>query len=200
VKIYCDVYDTNKTGSSSCDWIYSQLAAHSLIITLTQRQYSDVSCLHTLESTVAQALGFSVSTSRFPATDLDAQIVSLTLQIFHINLLVTKTVFSTHADNLIAHTLLELNCLQSLLSTLESDMRRTQRRVLLRVSSLKLRGPSLLLRYPLLPCNLPTQGSAKQGERRESKNRQRSATVVQSRSLRFLISITSRIGRLRHNI
>jgi hypothetical protein len=72
---------------------------HTLIITLTQRQYSAVSHLHTLQSTVAHALGFPVSTSRFPAMDLDAQTVSLTLQIFHVNLLVTETVFSTHADN-----------------------------------------------------------------------------------------------------
>jgi hypothetical protein len=81
-----------------------------------------------LQSTVAHALGFSVSTS-LPAMDLDAQTLNLTLQIFHVNLPVTEAVFSTHAYNSLrtrtkladlystrtAHTLLELHCLQSLL-------------------------------------------------------------------------------------
>jgi hypothetical protein len=53
-----------------------------------------MSRLHQLQFTVAHALGFSVSTSRFPGTDLDAQTVSLTLQIFHVNLLFTEAVFS----------------------------------------------------------------------------------------------------------
>jgi hypothetical protein len=34
-------------------------------------QYSVISHLHTLQSTVAHALGFSISTSRLLATDLD---------------------------------------------------------------------------------------------------------------------------------
>jgi hypothetical protein len=80
-------------GSSSDDWIYSQLVTHSVVITLTQRQYSAVSHLHQLQFTVAHALGFSVSTSRFPATDLDANYNSLTLQVLHINLLFTEAVF-----------------------------------------------------------------------------------------------------------
>jgi hypothetical protein len=29
--LYCDVYSADKTGSSSDDWIYSQLVTHSLI-------------------------------------------------------------------------------------------------------------------------------------------------------------------------
>jgi hypothetical protein len=41
---------------------------------------------------------------------------------------------------------------------------------------------------------------AKRGEGRESKKRQRSATVAQSRSLRFLNFSSSRMGRLRHSI
>jgi hypothetical protein len=77
---YCDVYATNKTGSSSDDWIYYQLVTHSLIIALTHRQYSVISRLYTLLFTVANPLGFSVATSRFPATDLEAQTVSLTLE------------------------------------------------------------------------------------------------------------------------
>jgi hypothetical protein len=43
-------------------------------------------------------------------------------------------------------TVLELHCLQSLVWTLESEMRRRQRCVLLRVTPLRSRGPSLLLR------------------------------------------------------
>jgi hypothetical protein len=38
------------------------------------RQYSAVSHLHTLQSTVAHTLGFSRSTSRLPAVDVDAQL------------------------------------------------------------------------------------------------------------------------------
>jgi hypothetical protein len=75
--IYCDVYATNKTGSSSDDWIYYQVVTPSLIITRTHRLYSAVSHLHQLQSTVAHALGFSPSASRFPATDLDAQIITI---------------------------------------------------------------------------------------------------------------------------
>jgi hypothetical protein len=68
------VYATNKTGSSSDDGIYYQVVTHSLLITLTQWQYNAVSHLHQLKFTVAHALGFSVHTSRFPATDVDAQL------------------------------------------------------------------------------------------------------------------------------
>jgi hypothetical protein len=70
---------TNKTGSSSDDWIYSQLVTQSLVITPRYSLYSAVSRLHQLQFTVAHALGFSRSTSRLPATDLDRQTVSLTL-------------------------------------------------------------------------------------------------------------------------
>jgi hypothetical protein len=52
----------------------SSWVTHSLIITLTHRQYSVISRLHSLQSTVAHALGISRSTSRLPATDLDAQL------------------------------------------------------------------------------------------------------------------------------
>jgi hypothetical protein len=97
--------------------------------------------------------------------------------------------------------LLELHCLQSLLWTTESDMRRTQRRVLLRVTSLRLRGPSLLLRHPVLPRQLSNaRCGAKRGEGRGGKTGQRSATVAQSRSLGFLNFSSSRMGRLRHTI
>jgi hypothetical protein len=54
-------------------FISSWLHTHSLI-TLTQWQYSAVSHLHQLQSTVAHALGLSIHTSRLLATDLDAQL------------------------------------------------------------------------------------------------------------------------------
>jgi hypothetical protein len=108
---YCDMYATNKMGSSSDDWIYSQLVTHSLIITRKHRQYSAMSRLHQLQFTVAHALGFPHSTSRLPAADVDANYNSLTLQVLHINLLFTEAVFSTYVDSsyLTAHTLLVLH-------------------------------------------------------------------------------------------
>jgi hypothetical protein len=51
--MYCDVYATNKTGSSSEDWIYYRVVIHLLLITLTHRQYSTISHLHNLQFTVA---------------------------------------------------------------------------------------------------------------------------------------------------
>jgi hypothetical protein len=45
-------------------------------------------------------------------------------------------------------------------------MRRMQHRVLLHVMSLRLHGPTLLLRHPVLPRNLAMQGSTKGGEAR----------------------------------
>jgi hypothetical protein len=47
---------------------------HIHLITLTHRQYSAISHLHNLQSTVAHTLGFSVFTSHL-VTDLDAQTV-----------------------------------------------------------------------------------------------------------------------------
>jgi hypothetical protein len=51
-----------------------QVVTHSLLITLIHRLYNAVSHLHQLKFTVAHSLGFSVHTSRFPATDVDAQL------------------------------------------------------------------------------------------------------------------------------
>jgi hypothetical protein len=68
------VYAANKTGSISDDWIYYQLVKQTLTITLIQWLYSAVSHLHSSQSTAAHALGFSVHTSRLPATDLEAQL------------------------------------------------------------------------------------------------------------------------------
>jgi hypothetical protein len=68
------VYATNKTGPISDDRIYYQLGyALSRNYTYTQA-IQFISRLRTLESAVAHALGFSVHTSRLPATDLDAQL------------------------------------------------------------------------------------------------------------------------------
>jgi hypothetical protein len=75
--IYCDAYVTNKTGSSLDDWIYYQLVMHSLIITLKHGQYSAMSRLHQLQFTDAHALGFSLSTSRLLAAEVDAQILTV---------------------------------------------------------------------------------------------------------------------------
>jgi hypothetical protein len=63
----------------------------SLIITSKYSLYSVISHLHNSQFTVAHHL---------PVSDLYAPTVnSLTLQIFHVNLLFTEAVFSTHADN-----------------------------------------------------------------------------------------------------
>jgi hypothetical protein len=112
------VYATNKTGSGSVSTSDTNVTRTPLIRRVLVRMIGFIIRwlqthshlrlhtgntvlfrLHSLQSTVAHALGFSVSTNRFPATDLDAETVSLTLQIFHVNLLVTEAVFSTHADN-----------------------------------------------------------------------------------------------------
>jgi hypothetical protein len=69
---YCGVYATIKTGSSSDDWIYYQAVTHSLINYTYTMAIQFISRLHQLKSTAAHALGFSVHTSRFPATDVDA--------------------------------------------------------------------------------------------------------------------------------
>jgi hypothetical protein len=36
--MYCGVFATNMTGSSSDDWIYYQVVTHSLLITLIHRR------------------------------------------------------------------------------------------------------------------------------------------------------------------
>jgi hypothetical protein len=66
----------------------SSWVTHLLLITFRYRPYSAVSDLHHLQTTVTHALGFSVSTSHFPAADLNTGIITVslshTLQIFHI--------------------------------------------------------------------------------------------------------------------
>jgi hypothetical protein len=78
VSWYCDVlvvHATNKMGSSSDDWFYEQLVTHSLLITLTYKQYSAIAGLHNLQNTVARALVRPVSTSRLPVTALNTQTI-----------------------------------------------------------------------------------------------------------------------------
>jgi hypothetical protein len=83
--------------------------SHALLITLAHRWYSAISLLHQLQFTVAHALGFSVSTSRFPATDLDTQTVTVSLQFLHM-----KKIFqshkSSHGDELSSSTSLHFTC------------------------------------------------------------------------------------------
>jgi hypothetical protein len=55
-------------GSRSDNWILLVLRLQVLLITLN---YNAIAILHTFQLTVAHALGFSVSTSRLLATDLN---------------------------------------------------------------------------------------------------------------------------------
>jgi hypothetical protein len=66
---------TYKTGSGLDDWIYW----HPIHSARDYKQYSAIADLHTLQFTVAHALGFSVFTSRILAVDFIT--VSLSLQI-----------------------------------------------------------------------------------------------------------------------
>jgi hypothetical protein len=47
ILIYCGVYATNKTGSSSDDWIYYQVVTHSLINYTYSMAIQFISRLHT---------------------------------------------------------------------------------------------------------------------------------------------------------
>jgi hypothetical protein len=67
------VHATNKMGSSWDDWIFTSWVTHSLLVTLTHRQYSAIADIHTFQFTVAHAIGFSPSTSRILATNFDTQ-------------------------------------------------------------------------------------------------------------------------------
>jgi hypothetical protein len=104
------VYATNKTGSSSDDWIYYQMVTHSLInytYTMAIEFYLSFTpirvhrCTHTL---VVSQRRISKHTCK-----------SYTLQIFPINLLFTEAVFSTHADNSLRTKLADLYSTRALL-------------------------------------------------------------------------------------
>jgi hypothetical protein len=58
------------TGPSSYDWILLARWLQSLLITLS---YNAIAILYSLQFTVAHALGYSVSTSRLLATDLNTE-------------------------------------------------------------------------------------------------------------------------------
>jgi hypothetical protein len=64
------------------------LVTHSLLITFKYRQNSAIVHLHTFQFTGAGTMGFFVSTCCFPATDLNTQTITVslnhTLQILHI--------------------------------------------------------------------------------------------------------------------
>jgi hypothetical protein len=51
----------------------SSLVTHSLLVTLTRRQYSAVADIHTFQFTIAHTLGFSLSSSHLLAMDFDTQ-------------------------------------------------------------------------------------------------------------------------------
>jgi hypothetical protein len=57
----------------------SSYVTHSHLITLTYKQYSAIAQLRTLQFTVAHAVGFSLSTSRLLATDLDTGVITVSL-------------------------------------------------------------------------------------------------------------------------
>jgi hypothetical protein len=80
---YWVVHATNKTGSSSDDWIYKQLVTHPLLITLTYKSHSSLADLHHLQTTVAHALGFFLSTSHLLATDLDTQTATVSHSVYY---------------------------------------------------------------------------------------------------------------------
>jgi hypothetical protein len=69
------VHVTNITGPSPDDWIYWHFRLQPLLITL---KYSATTDLHTLQTTVAHALGFFIYTSRLLATDLNTHLVPMT--------------------------------------------------------------------------------------------------------------------------
>jgi hypothetical protein len=66
--VTCKVFRVSyKTGLGWDDWIYCTLYIHT---TRDYRQYSAIADLHAFQFNIANALGFSVFTSRILATDL----------------------------------------------------------------------------------------------------------------------------------
>jgi hypothetical protein len=61
---------TEITGSSSDDWIYWHFG---YTLSLNYSSHSAIADLHNLQFAVGHALGFSVSTSRLLATDLNTE-------------------------------------------------------------------------------------------------------------------------------
>jgi hypothetical protein len=74
-KEYCGVYATNKTGSMSDDWIYYQVVTHSLVnYTYTQSIQCCLSYTPVKVRCCTRTRIHLFHTSRFPATDLEAQL------------------------------------------------------------------------------------------------------------------------------
>jgi hypothetical protein len=94
------------TGSSPDDWILLARRLRSLLITLN---YNAIAIPRTLQSTVAHALGFSVSTSRLLATGLNREISTSThYQVF---LLLRLQALCTNLYSATLHSsLTALNC------------------------------------------------------------------------------------------
>jgi hypothetical protein len=94
------------TGSSSDDWIFGTLVTISLNH-IYYRQYSAIADLHTLQFTNAHALGFSVSTSRLLATDLNTNchfksprsllLILSSITLYSSVLIGTQLIFTIHA-------------------------------------------------------------------------------------------------------
>jgi hypothetical protein len=65
---------TKMTGSNSDNWIYWHFG---YTLSLNHSQYSDITDLHTLQFTVAHALGVSIFTNGLLATDLNTETSNL---------------------------------------------------------------------------------------------------------------------------
>jgi hypothetical protein len=82
----------------------STLDTHSLLITFKYRQNSAIIHLHTFQFTIAHAIGFFVSTRRFPATDLNTQTITVslshTLEILHIKSSLHRNTFHNSRQEL----------------------------------------------------------------------------------------------------
>jgi hypothetical protein len=70
---------TEMKGSISDDWISLTLRLQPLVIALT---YSAIAIPHTLQFTVAHALGFSVSTRHPLATDFNTETITSNFEVW----------------------------------------------------------------------------------------------------------------------
>jgi hypothetical protein len=68
-----------ETGFVLVNIFIKRTITNSHLITLTYRQYSAIADIHIFQFTVVHALEFSPSTSRFPATDLNTGIITISL-------------------------------------------------------------------------------------------------------------------------
>jgi hypothetical protein len=72
IYIYCHMYGVRVTKIKGSSGVIGFIGT-SVAVSLNYNYYSAVSDLHNLQFTVAHALGFSVSTSRLLATDLNTE-------------------------------------------------------------------------------------------------------------------------------